>query len=928
MPHLPVPLAPTLIVRAALGSLLLAGLPARSLASVDLQYRVWTTEDGLPQGSAQAIAQTPDGYIWIATLDGLVRFDGVRMTVFSKSTVPEMRSNRCLSLLVDRRGTLWVGTEDGGVLQMAGGRFRPFDRSSGLTSGMVLRLTEDPDGRIVAWTSVDPAVFDGHRWLRFPDTPPPPAPVFPAGVPTVSADQRRQHTAIWIEGASGRLWVLESGVLHRRDGSIWQTFANPVPQLVLPKPMALFEDREGTLWIGGQHGLVQAIATPIRALVPSGSPDQRSIYTLAGDAEGRVWITTQSTSLRWDRGVLAPLVNLRWWPQDVMRVIEPDSDRGLIAGGPGGVYRIWPGRGFEKLADISPSDVLRDRRGTLWIASEGGLWRQSPSGFERVSGLASTDVKVLLESRDGAVWAGTYGGLARIDEAGVRTWSTADGLSSDRIRALHEDANGVLWIGTYDAGLNRFANGRFVAIRKRDGLYDDGAFAILDGADGRYYLCSNRGIYSVAIHELEAFAAATARRVTYRAWRNADGMPSSECNGGRQPSAFRAPDGTLWFPTARGIAVLDPRAVPANALAPPVVIEEIKTNRRNIPVGSSIRLAPSERSLEVRYTANTFIRPDGAQFRHRLDDFDSDWIDAENRRVVQYGAIPPGRYVLRIIAANSDGVWNTEGVSVSIQVDPSWWETRWFRGVVLSLVLAGLAFGYRYRVSSLERRQAAQDAFARQLIESQEAERKRIASELHDGIGQTIAVIRNRAALGLRDGRDVAMQQMEAIADAAGDAIDDVRKVAYGLRPYQLDRLGLKRALEALVEQTAAASGVAISATIADVNGLVASHDEMNIYRIVQESLANLVRYARATRGRVSVAVLEREITLRIDDNGVGFDPAVASGGLGLVGIVERARLLGGRATIRSAPGRGTTVLVTMPRLASSGFHSPDRHGG
>jgi signal transduction histidine kinase len=157
------------------------------------------------------------------------------------------------------------------------------------------------------------------------------------------------------------------------------------------------------------------------------------------------------------------------------------------------------------------------------------------------------------------------------------------------------------------------------------------------------------------------------------------------------------------------------------------------------------------------------------------------------------------------------------------------------------------------------------------------------------------------------------MRQMEEITAAAGQAIDEVRKVAYGLRPYQLDRLGLTRALHALVEGTAASSGILLEAAIADVNGLFATADEINVYRIVQEGVSNMIRHARSSKGYVAVVVRGQEIEIRLEDDGIGFDPAAEGGGLGLSGIAERARILGGQATVRSAPGQGTSLIVKIP---------------
>ena len=900
-------------------------------AGADLHYRVWTTEEGLPQGSVRAVAQTADGYLWLATLDGLVRFDGVRMTVVTSADAPQLPSNRLTALLVDREDTLWIGTEDAGIVRRSGATYRVYGGASGVPAGQVSAIVADRDERIWAAAGSSWVVLEGDRWVPrspprgLPGIGPPPADV---AVPSAAPDGRRsQRNARWTTGPSERLWVLDGGLLHRREGGRWETFPSPVPAIALPAPTALFEDREGSLWIGCEQGLVQASFTPVRALIPSGSSDARNVYTVAGDADGRVWITTQSEPLLWEDGQLTPLSAKPWWPgPGWMTIVEPDRDGSVLAGGPGRFFRVRPGQGFEPLPSAGvPHDVLRDRRGTLWLASDTGLHTLAGSRWERVAS-APPDARVLLEARDGALWIGTYEGLVRVTDGETRIWTTADGLSTNRIRALHEDENGHIWIGTYDGGLNRFAADRFAAVRRRDGLHDDGVFAIVDGGDGRFYMSSNRGVHAVPIRELEAFLSGAARRVSSHAWRSTEGLPSSECNGWRQPSSLKAADGTLWFPTQKGIAVLHPRAVPLNAQAPPIVVEEIATDRRTFAPAGTVDLQPGERRLEVRYTANTFVRPEGARFRHRLEGFDDDWVEAGTRRFAQYTDLPPGRYVLRVLAANSDGFWNTRGVSLPIRVRPAFWQTWWVRGGAVLLVAAGLVGAYRRHVVGLRRRRDAQDAFARQLLDAQEAERKRVAGELYDGVERTLTVIRNRALVGLRSDDDRAIaEQIEAISTAAAEGIDEVRRIAHGLRPSQLDRLGLRGAIEALVEQSAAVSGVAIDATL---DGAPAPADEIGVYRIVQEGVSNVVRHARATTARVAIRSGGDGLEIRIEDNGAGFDPAaVASraGGLGLSSIAERARILGGAATIRSAPGQGTAIVVRVPQTtAGSPPATPD----
>jgi len=217
-----------------------------------------------------------------------------------------------------------------------------------------------------------------------------------------------------------------------------------------------------------------------------------------------------------------------------------------------------------------------------------------------------------------------------------------------------------------------------------------------------------------------------------------------------------------------------------------------------------------------------------------------------------------------------------------------------------------------------KRRRAEQDLFARQLLSSQEAERKRIAGELHDGIGQTLVVIRNRAQLGLRDGDDPAgtRRHMEEILEATGDGIEEVRKVAYNLRPYQLDRLGLTRAIEALVEQAAASTGMTIASRLDPLDGVFARDDEIAVYRIVQEALSNMLRHAQASSATVEARVADGKIEIAVEDDGRGFDAAAFPAdrpGMGLSGIAERARILGGRHTVQSSPGRGTRIAVWLP---------------
>jgi signal transduction histidine kinase len=229
------------------------------------------------------------------------------------------------------------------------------------------------------------------------------------------------------------------------------------------------------------------------------------------------------------------------------------------------------------------------------------------------------------------------------------------------------------------------------------------------------------------------------------------------------------------------------------------------------------------------------------------------------------------------------------------------------------------------RVSQLEQAKEAQEAFSRQLIASQESERKRIAAELHDSLGQHLLIIKNWAMLALRElsGGCSSKEALTEISTAASQAIDEVRAIAYNLRPYQLEKLGLTTAIHDLVNQVASSCAIRFITEVDRVDGFFSKDAELHIYRIVQEGLNNTVRHSQATEACVLVTQKAGGVKLTIQDNGRGFIPAdgpsePGRNGFGLLGIAQRARMLGGQVTIQSAPGTGTTVSISLKSQESS----------
>jgi signal transduction histidine kinase/ligand-binding sensor domain-containing protein len=959
-----------------------------STAFAQYRFDQWTADTGLPQNIITAIQQTPEGYLWVATLDGLTRFDGVRFTVFNKSNTPGLRSNRFICLYQDSAGDLWAGTEVGVVTRYHQGQFTTYATEHGLPQSEVWALAGDSQGRlrVLSGTAVrewDPVAGrfierealpssssagrlgwkgEGGYWsLDRADLR-----VFANGAwthVTLPAEAGAQMTqaaqsddgAIWIGTARGQVFrIREKEVTsfplrnpparahpvtewHDRSGRVWEMeiARNLERKLMIPSSgppdtitvQTFYEDRDGNLWLGTDG---QGLFRIRKQIITTYSTEQgligRNVYPVYEDRSGAIWVGA------WEGGIsrikagkitnfttregLASGAVTAFFEDRVGRLwIASHTDLQTFAGGHFTSVRA------ENSADlVRPNAIYQDRSGSMWFGTDRGLVRYTNGQthlFTTQDGLPGNTVRSIIEAAGGGVWVGTYGGLLRWRDGKITAWTERDGLPGNAVRALYEDQEGVLWIGTYDSGLGRFKDGKFTRYTTSEGLFNDGVFQILEDAFGYLWMSSNRGIYRVRKQELNEVAAGARHAILSIPFGKNDGMRNVECNGGLWPAGARAHDGRLWFPTQDGVAVIDPAAVTISQKPPPVLIEAVLQNQAPVAFRDEVRLRPGQGNLEIQYTALSFANAPYLHFKHRLEGLDPEWVDAGTRRTAFFSYLPPGRYTFNVIAANSDGVWNTEGKSLRIMVLAPFYRTWWF-STLLALGALGASLGvFKYRLRQLEHRQALQQAFARQLMESQETERRRIAAELHDSLGQNLLVIRNRALLGKLTPQDERLKaEFDEISAVASQTLEEIRSIAQNLRPSHLDQLGLRTSLEAMLDKLAESCAIRFTSEIDDVDGLFAPEDEITLYRIVQEGLNNVIKHSQATEAHVAVRRRGRELTFTIQDNGRGFAlnasrPAIG-GGFGLTGLAERVRMLGGTHTIESALGRGTRVTITL----------------
>jgi len=386
-------------------------------------------------------------------------------------------------------------------------------------------------------------------------------------------------------------------------------------------------------------------------------------------------------------------------------------------------------------------------------------------------------------------------------------------------------------------------------------------------------------------------------------------------------------------------------------LVPPVVIESVLVDGREPDVGApgirdsnpnppkrlaypqavhgsampkrgdsskGILVPPRHDRIEFRFTALSLLAPERVRFRYRLDGVDRDWLEGGAERVAYYSRLPAGRYRFQVTACNNDSVWNEAGAALSVVVQPAWWMTWWFRALAGAAVAGSGFWAVAARLRHAKREHAVQRTFSRRLIETQEEERKRIAAGLHDSLGQDLLVIKNRALLGLQDAAvtSKSAEQFVEISRLAAASLAEVRAISHDLRPYQLDRLGLTKALLSMVTSVSGASGLRCVAGIAPLDGLLADPLEIHCYRIVQELLNNIVKHSRASEARVNAAFQDHKLLLVISDDGCGFDTSAVLDqprGAGLIDVAERVRILGGTLRCESRPAEGTRWSIEIP---------------
>ena len=824
-------------------------------------------------------------------------------------------------------GRLWLGTQDKGLFYLNEGKI--LATGSGLTGNRINCLLSLDKADV--WIGTDRGLF---RWNgeKITDEGVPPS----LRHEQVSAMIRDRDSNIWVGTADGLVRVGANRTAVNGQAR------DPVT--------ALFEDREGNLWVGAANG-IERLRDSAFITFPIAGPKSGGAGPVYMGQDERVWFAPLEGGLHWLKGEQTGTVSIDGLAQDVVYSIAGENSELWIGRQRGGLthlrYAVEPvtAKTYTKadgLAQNSVYAVYRERDGTVWAGTLSAGVSQYRDGhfttYTTANGLASNTVASITQTPDDTMWFATPNGVTSLAKGQWRTFGTGDGLPSEDVTCLFADSTGTLWIGTA-SGLAFFRSGHLQNSSAAAGTLQEPILGIAEDKHGGLWVSTSNHVLRV---KRDRLVAGVLNEADVREYEEADGLNGTE-GVKRQQSAYADPSGRIWISTNRGLSVVDPiRAMNKSA---PVLISVVAASAGGnaIDLARPIRLPSGHQRISFSYAGLSLSAPERVRYRYRLDGFDQDWSEPVVTHDAVYTNLSPGPYTFRVIACNSEGLWNEAGANLAFNIVPEFYQTQWFP---FACALAAVSIGWAIYQRHIRQMTARLDMQFKERL----SERTRIARELHDTLLQSFQGLilhfqRSRNVLPAQP--EEAIHRLDAALERAEQAIVEGRNAIHDIRSSALVDHDLPEAVTALGEELRIKDGSIKDGSFKDkkeelgplkvvVEGTARPLDPIlrdEIYRIVREALRNAFSHAAAQHIEAEIVYGEKLLRVRIRDDGKGIDPMVLqqgerAGHWGLPGMRERAKQMGGHLDVWSESGAGTEIELSIPGSiaydppsAGNGFH-------
>jgi signal transduction histidine kinase/ligand-binding sensor domain-containing protein len=944
----------------------------------------WTTDQGLPQNFIITLAQTPDGFLWVGTLNGLVRFDGLSFRSFNKDGPPEMQ-DAIHRLICDNADGLWIST-DTGLFHYRSGHFTHISFQGKMRYEIEAQAESRRDGGVWIYSEGKLARTRGDRLEvePFPQVAKPPYDMEEGldgtlwitdgesifAMPPGDGTARRFHLPgvhLLYADRFGDMFAGDGHRLFRFDGQKFQQVKNPG----LTNFVSVMVDSHRRLWMasGGLHGLSRKSGNTIETLTEADGLASNDARSLLEDRNGDIWIGTISGLQRLHHGIFTTYVPHAATAEHYGQpdaIFEQKNGAIWVGTVEDGVLRFKDGRWrrFGAAEGLSPGQVrgfFEDGDMPAIAIADYGIFEWDGKRFIKIPSIPHGYVNTPVTAGDGGVWFSVlHKGLFVMRHRKVQPIDATQGLSPGTVWSLAVDSQGMPWAGTTTA-LQRWNGQRFqtvltspapvvsiawlpggMAIGTLHGLIlrtDGGAVrtltqdnglpgnTVLDviaDEQGNLWIATTRAIIRLRRSQWRDCMEGRSNRIEPALFTKADGLKDSNVLPLNIVTALRAADGRIWFATSNGVSVVDPHLSlepAARAAMDAVIVDEQQQPAADATV------APGRHRITFRYTSPANVAPEQTRFRYRLLGWDEHWIDAGTAREVSYTGLAPGSYAFEVTAVNRDSIGDPQPVSLHMMLRPFFWQTKWFLALVILFVAAFIVEVTRRRTRLLAERLSLR-------FQERVAERERIAFQIHDTVIQDlIGATLKLELLGFQiaDQPETAEHSIEDLAGKMREIIARSRNMLSSLHSTAVAQYDLVEVLRLAETEFRLSETPGFTLTsegeARPVHPLV--RDE--VYRICREALANAFRHSNAHQVAVSVRFLPYILEVEITDDGEGMSDETRvhgrPGHFGLRGMQGHAQRIGAMLDIVSSLGSGTTVTLRVQTERWKKWQ-PWRHNG
>lgn len=877
--------------------------------------------DGINIRSIRQITEDSAKNLWLATWnEGVVKFDrGKNRFISYKCKNNIVNSNRINSIFIDSRKNLWACTNEGlQNINMETGEITEYKYSEnspdGINSNFPSVILEDSTGTF--WVATKDGGLNKFNYYTGKFT-------YYLNDKSDTKSIKSNSVYSLFEDNSGIIWIGTNGEglcyfnVKKKSFPHYNNFQDDEGNSLGNKISCFCSENENTFWIGTMDsGLLKYEISEQKFTCYKNSEDDINslnddrVSALYYDGKNNLWIGTYGGGLN-------------------KLDLKEQKFKGFKRSADGSINSV---------SSNAVSSIISDKDGNLWLGTgDRGINKLDPDKEiftyflhekDNENSISSDRIRTLLFDKEGNIWIGLdVGGLNKFDPSKDsftnfnKSQSYKSTFKNNSITYLLEDSSRNIWIGTSGGGLFYYDRNKneFFNYQEKDGLPNNFINAILEDDNGCIWISTNNGISRF-----------DPVNNNFKNYDIRDGLQSNEFN---HLSALKLKNGSLVFGGINGFNVFHPDDLKENEHIPQIEITDFQIFNKRVPIGEGdsplkkaisetgeLVLSYSDSVFSFEFAALDFNIPGKNQYAYKMEGFDKDWVYSGNRRFVTYTNLNPGEYIFRVKGSNNDGIWNEEGKSIKLTITPPFWKTIWFKSLSVITIAGLIRNRYVNKINEVNKEKKAQEDFTKRLIDTQEGDRKRIAGELHDSIGSDLLITKNKLQLSLKNNEDKEsiVKDINEVTEILSSTINEVREISYNLHPYQIERLGLTKAIQSIIDRTAKSTALKFVSNVDILDKILKPETEISLFRIIQECINNIVKHSSAEEVIVNIKKGKDAVSIFISDNGKGFSMETVKAnsdkhGFGLKGMKERVKLFNGKLEMTSSPGIGTDINITIP---------------